>query len=99
MSNAFAEECELTVRKILRRGFRIDSMRKMSTIELGKEQRTGVSLVISAEDHSVYNITHLDPGIREGLYDLAKEGRMAALAALARPDDLDTFFTVMRWWC
>ncbi|KAI1100984.1 hypothetical protein F4804DRAFT_25828 [Jackrogersella minutella] len=74
MSSSWAEECEITARKIIRRGFQIDEMRAMSSIALGEEQRTEVVLVISTGRHPVYNVSHREPGIQEGLYDMAKDG-------------------------
>ncbi len=43
-------------------------------IELGKEQRLGVVLVISSGYQPVYDVSDLKPGIREGLYDMAQDG-------------------------
>ncbi|KAI1211811.1 uncharacterized protein F4807DRAFT_377713 [Annulohypoxylon truncatum] len=74
MSNSWASECELTARRILRRGFLIDEMREMSTIALGEEQQTAVVLIISTGTHPIYNVSHWEPGIREGLVDMAKDG-------------------------
>ncbi|KAI1643605.1 hypothetical protein F4815DRAFT_174652 [Daldinia loculata] len=70
----WAEQCELTVRKILKRGFSIESLYRMSSIELGKELRTGVILVISSGNRAVYNVDYRDPGIREGLLYMARHG-------------------------
>ncbi|KAI2470136.1 hypothetical protein F4781DRAFT_391868 [Annulohypoxylon bovei var. microspora] len=74
MPNSWAEECELTARKILRRGFLIDQMLPMSNIALGEELQTAVVLVISTGNHPVYDVAHWEPGIREGLHDMAKDG-------------------------
>ncbi|KAI1462903.1 uncharacterized protein F4812DRAFT_448806, partial [Daldinia caldariorum] len=70
----WAEQCDLTVRKILRRGFSIDCLYRMTSIELGKELKTGVILVISTGNRAVYNIDYRDPGIREGLFNMAQFG-------------------------
>lgn len=70
----WADECELLVRKIMRRGFLIDRMNEMSSIELGRDCRTSVVLVISTGNNSVRNVRHSEPGIKEGLYDMAREG-------------------------
>ncbi|KAI0886126.1 uncharacterized protein GGS22DRAFT_199474 [Annulohypoxylon maeteangense] len=74
MSSYWADECELTARKILRRGFLIDEMREMSSIALGEEQKTQVVLIISTGTYPIYSISYLEPGIREGLVDMAKDG-------------------------
>ncbi|KAI0119098.1 hypothetical protein F4814DRAFT_446904 [Daldinia grandis] len=70
----WAEQCELTVRKILKRGFSIESLYRMSSIEIGKELRTGVILVISSGNRAVYNVDYRDPGIRDGLLNMAQHG-------------------------
>lgn len=51
----------------------------MSSIALGQELRTAVVLIVSTGNSSVYNISYLEPGMREGLVDMAKDrlqGRM-----------------------
>ncbi|KAI8956537.1 hypothetical protein F5Y11DRAFT_342709 [Daldinia sp. FL1419] len=49
-------------------------MHRMLSIELGSEYRTGVVLVISTGNRPVYNIDYREPGIKEGLVDMAPHG-------------------------
>ena len=49
-------------------------MREMSSIALGDELQRAVVLIISTGTNPIYNISHREPGIREGLVDMAKDG-------------------------
>ncbi|KAI1453046.1 hypothetical protein F4805DRAFT_478938 [Annulohypoxylon moriforme] len=74
MPSSWADECGRAARGILRRGFLIDEMREMSSIALGEEQQTAVVLIVSTGTYPIYNVSHLEAGIREGLVDMAKDG-------------------------
>ncbi|KAI0838211.1 hypothetical protein F5Y06DRAFT_296751 [Hypoxylon sp. FL0890] len=73
-TNYWRDECELAARKILRKGFLIDAMPPMTNLTLGREQPTEVVLVISTGARAVHEIAHYEPGIKEGLLDMTKDG-------------------------
>ncbi|KAI3320762.1 hypothetical protein HD806DRAFT_504903 [Xylariaceae sp. AK1471] len=66
--------CEITAHRILRSGFVIEYLYAMTSVQLGAELGTGVVLVVSAGSKSVRNVKHTEPGIKEGLRDMAQDG-------------------------
>ncbi|KAI0405528.1 hypothetical protein F4802DRAFT_597084 [Xylaria palmicola] len=66
--------CEITTERILRKGFRIDCLPPIHSVRFGAELGTGVVLVLSAGDRTVYEVSHTDPGVTEGLRDMMQEG-------------------------
>ncbi|KAI1195194.1 hypothetical protein F5X97DRAFT_326792 [Nemania serpens] len=66
--------CEITAHRILRKGFLIEYLRAMTSIQIGGEQRTGVVLIVTAGVQSVRNVRHDEPGVSEGLRDMAQHG-------------------------
>jgi hypothetical protein len=66
--------CEITAHRILRSGFEIEYLYAMTSVQLGAELGTGVVLVVSAGSKSVRNVKHTEPGIKEGLRDMAQDG-------------------------
>ncbi|KAI0551341.1 hypothetical protein F4679DRAFT_582511 [Xylaria curta] len=66
--------CEITAHRILRKGFIIEYLKPMTSIQVGLENDTGVALVVSAGRKSVRDIRHTDPGITDGILDIASQG-------------------------
>ncbi|KAI0487454.1 hypothetical protein F4859DRAFT_256856 [Xylaria cf. heliscus] len=69
-----AQLCEITAHRILRKGFIIEYLQAMTSIHLGRENNTGVVLIASAGSKSVHNVNHTDPGIEDGILDIATQG-------------------------
>ncbi|KAI1291280.1 hypothetical protein F5Y03DRAFT_400824 [Xylaria venustula] len=66
--------CEITIHRILRRGFDIENMPPMTSARIGAELDTGVVLIVSTGARSVSDVKHTDAGISEGLRDIAESG-------------------------
>ncbi|KAI1114660.1 hypothetical protein F5Y14DRAFT_413258 [Nemania sp. NC0429] len=66
--------CEITAARILRKGFVVEYLRAMTSIQIGRELGTGVVLIVSAGSQSVRHVRHTEPGISEGLRDMAQDG-------------------------
>ncbi|KAK5633924.1 hypothetical protein RRF57_009638 [Xylaria bambusicola] len=69
------QRCEITIHRILRKGFIVDYLHAHTSVMIGAELETGVILVISAGAKSIHGVEHTAPGISEGLKDIAKDGR------------------------
>ncbi|KAI1163566.1 hypothetical protein F5B18DRAFT_311512 [Nemania serpens] len=74
--------CEITAHRILREGFVIEYLRAMTSVQIGGELGTGVVLIVSAGTQSVRHVGHTEPGISEGLRDMAQDGCELSLASL-----------------
>ncbi|KAH8157386.1 hypothetical protein CIB48_g10857 [Xylaria polymorpha] len=66
--------CDITAHRILRKGFTIEWLQAMTSIQLGQENNTGVVLIISAGSKSVQRVKHTDPGVVDGILDIATKG-------------------------
>jgi hypothetical protein len=66
--------CEITAHRILRNGFVIEYLQAMTSVQLGGELGTGVVLIVSSGSKTVRNVRHTEPGISEGLTDMAHDG-------------------------
>ncbi|KAF2970934.1 hypothetical protein GQX73_g2645 [Xylaria multiplex] len=71
--------CEITARRILRNGFEIEYLHAMTSVQIGAELGTGVVLVVAAGAKSVRHVKHTDPGVSEGLRDMANDGMSGRL--------------------
>ncbi|KAI5867760.1 hypothetical protein GGS23DRAFT_593046 [Durotheca rogersii] len=74
VAGGWAEACEVTARKVLRRGFDVRHLEAMTSIELGGELRTGVVLVVSAGRRPVRDVHSDTVGVAEGIRDMARDG-------------------------
>ncbi|KAI0458030.1 hypothetical protein F5B21DRAFT_37301 [Xylaria acuta] len=66
--------CEITAHRILRKGFIIQYLQAMTSIQLGAENNTGVVLIVSAGSKSVEDVRHTDSGVEDGILDIATKG-------------------------
>lgn len=62
------------MRGILGRGFVIEHLRAMTSAQVGGEFGTGVVLIVTAGRKTVREVRHTDPGMSEGLRDMAQNG-------------------------
>ncbi|KAI0436961.1 hypothetical protein F4803DRAFT_197067 [Xylaria telfairii] len=67
--------CDITAHRILRKGFTIEWLQAMTSVQIGQENNTGVVLIISAGSKSVQRVKHTDPGVADGILDIATKGR------------------------
>ncbi|KAI0522289.1 hypothetical protein F5B22DRAFT_469158 [Xylaria bambusicola] len=66
--------CEITAHRIVENGFRVNWLYPHTSLQIGAELETGVTLIVSAGAKGVGYLEHTAPGVSEGLKDMAKEG-------------------------
>lgn len=74
MSINWIEECKVLVNCIVRDGFEIETMGPGRCIKMGREYGLRVVLAITTGTYRIFNLQDWEPGICEGLIDMARDG-------------------------